>query len=598
MRDAAQSLEEGLVARLRIDGADEAAVNLQIVEADMVQAADFAELAAEMFDSEAAAERSHRIAEGVELGEMLEDANFRNLKPEAGSKLAPAADQGLQAAAESGVQNRLAGEVDRNRRRTGGNAVQGQAGGGQIEFGGHRQARSHRHEAAGSQPFTIFAGLQAERAFEVEQLAPIAGDWKVDQAQALGFDGPFEQLFPVGVGGGVLFATRFCPAPGQAALIFGRGQGGIDLREQVADPLTMPIEAAGQMADAFAVDQAGRAQVAQQAEQLLGRCRRILNPGQQQGKIGAIESGGGSARLAGGKLGEFAPDTAQQLVGGFAAGALVDAGQVSHAQHQQGAVAGGIVIAQGGLQLVEEKGTVGQAGQVVERRFPAHLFETRRLFGKHRLQSLDHRVHRAGQALQLRCRGFGNADETPLADRLGLADDGVEWSPDIAQQLHAKQAHEAAADQKPGDQLEAAVPEFLIGKLAVANQLDRAKLVPAGADLGQAGLRGDRKEANEPGRDIAGHWRAGLFDHRLAFRIDQPHRRVLTAVEHCSHLQFNGDRILLQLRHREGERRGVVAVLDGQLMLEIMAGSQHAGEKTAGESDQRARNDGEPELAE
>lgn len=109
VRDAAQSLEEGLVARLGVDGADEAAVDLQVVQADAVQAADFAELAAEMFDAEAAAERAHGVAEGMEGVEMLEGADFRDFQPEAGGQLAVGRDQGQQVAPEDLAEDGLAG---------------------------------------------------------------------------------------------------------------------------------------------------------------------------------------------------------------------------------------------------------------------------------------------------------------------------------------------------------------------------------------------------------------------------------------------------------------------------------------------------------
>jgi len=104
----------------------------------------------------------------------------------------------------------------------------------------------------------------------VQQLATVAGDREVDQAQALGLDGAFEQFFPVGVRSGVMLMAGFRLAPGQAALVLCRGQGRIDVRQQVADALAMLVMAGGNVADLLAVDEPGGTLVAQQIEQSEG----------------------------------------------------------------------------------------------------------------------------------------------------------------------------------------------------------------------------------------------------------------------------------------------------------------------------------------
>ena len=108
--------------------------------------------------------------------------------------------------------------------------------------------------------------------------------------------------------------------------------------------------------------------------------------------------------------------------------------------------------------MVHEKGAVGQAGQAVLVRFAAHLFKTGRLLGEHRLEAIDHRIHRAGQAFQLGRRRFLDCCEAPFADGLRLPDHGVEGAADTAQELHAKEAHQAAADGEPAEQFEGATP--------------------------------------------------------------------------------------------------------------------------------------------
>ena len=55
MCNGAQAFQESLIARGLVDGADEAAIDFQVVQADIVQLADFTELAAKVFDAEAAA---------------------------------------------------------------------------------------------------------------------------------------------------------------------------------------------------------------------------------------------------------------------------------------------------------------------------------------------------------------------------------------------------------------------------------------------------------------------------------------------------------------------------------------------------------------
>ncbi len=226
--DAAQAFEECLVAALAVDGANETAVDLEVIEAHAVQAADFTELAAEMLDAEAAAQRAQCVAEGLEGSEVLEGADFGDFQPQAGRQVLAATDQGQQAGAECGVDDRFPGEIDGYGRRAGGNTFEGEAGGGEVELGGHRQTRGHGHETAGGQPFAIVAGLQAQRAFEMQQMAAAAGDREFDQAQALGLDGAIEQLLPVGIRGGLLVALAVCLLPGEPALAFGSGEGGID----------------------------------------------------------------------------------------------------------------------------------------------------------------------------------------------------------------------------------------------------------------------------------------------------------------------------------------------------------------------------------
>ena len=92
--------------------------------------------------------------------------------------------------------------------------------------------------------------------------------------------------------------------------------------------------------------------------------------------------------------------------------------------------------------------------------------------------------------------------------------------------------------------------------------------------------------------------RAGFFDQGLAVRVDQPDDGILAAVKDGCDLKFDRDRVLVQLRHRQGQRCGIVIVLDGQLLLQIVARCQHAGHEAASEGDQGAGDDCEPDLSE
>ncbi|MPN26488.1 hypothetical protein SDC9_173913 [bioreactor metagenome] len=97
-----------------------------------------------------------------------------------------------------------------------------------------------------------------------------------------------------------------------------------------------------------------------------------------------------------------------------------------------------VVVAQGGGELVHEVAPVGEAGERVLRRFAADLFEAGGFFLEHCLDPHHHRVHRPRQALQFRRCRLGDADEAALADRLRLADHGVERAFDPAQDLGAE----------------------------------------------------------------------------------------------------------------------------------------------------------------
>ncbi|MPM80100.1 hypothetical protein SDC9_127146 [bioreactor metagenome] len=99
---------------------------------------------------------------------------------------------------------------------------------------------------------------------------------------------------------------------------------------------------------------------------------------------------------------------------------------------------GRVVVTQRRGELVHEIGAVGESGQRVAVGFAAYLLKAGGLFGEHGFEPVDHGVHGAGHALQFGNFRFGQADEAAFADRLRLADDGIERALDAAQQLHAE----------------------------------------------------------------------------------------------------------------------------------------------------------------
>ena len=76
------------------------------------------------------------------------------------------------------------------------------------------------------------------------------------------------------------------------------------------------------------------------------------------------------------------------------------------------------VRAQAGNEVV----AIGEAGQWIAVRFPAHGFQPCRLLLEHRLEATHGGVHGGGQLAQFRHPGLGDGDEAPLGDRLGLID--------------------------------------------------------------------------------------------------------------------------------------------------------------------------------
>ena len=83
VRDAAQTFQEGGISGVAVESADEARIDLQEVESEIVQLTDLAEVVAEGFEADTAADRLGVGAECAELGQVLERAAFRNLQPEA-----------------------------------------------------------------------------------------------------------------------------------------------------------------------------------------------------------------------------------------------------------------------------------------------------------------------------------------------------------------------------------------------------------------------------------------------------------------------------------------------------------------------------------
>ena len=105
MGNAAQPFDESLITRLFVDVADETAVYFKVIEADVVQAANFTELAAEVFDAEAAAEGAQGVAESAEFVKVAEGANFGNFQPQARGKVFAVGDQVLQAERKSKLES-------------------------------------------------------------------------------------------------------------------------------------------------------------------------------------------------------------------------------------------------------------------------------------------------------------------------------------------------------------------------------------------------------------------------------------------------------------------------------------------------------------
>ena len=110
--DGRQPLQESLIAGVGFNPANEAGIHFQVIEAEAVQAADFAELAAEVFNAHLAAGILQIQAEGAEGVEVGKYARLRNLQPKAGCAL-PALEEGAQFAAEVRQLNGTGRQVDR-----------------------------------------------------------------------------------------------------------------------------------------------------------------------------------------------------------------------------------------------------------------------------------------------------------------------------------------------------------------------------------------------------------------------------------------------------------------------------------------------------
>ena len=83
VRNAAEPLKEGGIARVFVDIANEACVDFQEIEPEIVQLPDLAELMTKMLQADVAAGRLKLAAERPELGEVLQCATFANFQPEA-----------------------------------------------------------------------------------------------------------------------------------------------------------------------------------------------------------------------------------------------------------------------------------------------------------------------------------------------------------------------------------------------------------------------------------------------------------------------------------------------------------------------------------
>ena len=125
-------------------------------------------------------------------------------------------------------------------------------------------------------------------------------------------------------------------------------------------------------------------------------------------------------------------DRLQSAVGRFVAEALVEAGQVAHAQQHQPAFGRTVLANDHAGQLGKELAPVGDAGERIVVRLYAQRLDLRGLRVEQRLHALHHRVHRFGDALQLGHARLEHANEAAFDQRVGLRHGGFERAPDAA----------------------------------------------------------------------------------------------------------------------------------------------------------------------
>ena len=117
VRNRTDTLEEGLIARIGIQVPDKARVNLDVAQPEVMQAADLAELPAEVFDTRPALKTAQQFAQRAECVHVLQRTGFGNLHPEAACRFSVPTQQGAKLLLEIDLCNGTPRQIDRQARQ-------------------------------------------------------------------------------------------------------------------------------------------------------------------------------------------------------------------------------------------------------------------------------------------------------------------------------------------------------------------------------------------------------------------------------------------------------------------------------------------------
>ena len=522
------------------DFGDEAAVDLQAVDARIAQIAEGGKALSKVIEARPRAQLTQAIDPEAQGWEIFRGAVFGDLEHQLRSLLGGRRQLLAKPVDELRIKDRSGEKIDRNQaaeRVAAFLARHDFAHDMTIEFLDQAQALGHRQENPGGNDHAAIVDHAQQNLLMVNRCRRSHAPHLLTEEQdtIFGEDAPqgFRPLAGRPRGHGP--RSRALDLPGIGALGLGGAQGGVDLRKEIAEGLPRVADEAS-VRDVQGIDQPRIVQLRQRlhepGDEFIGF--RLRNVGQNDREIRA---GDVRRKMVDAAQGTTMPldQRAESFEQGIDPGEpelFVEAPQILQFEQDERAAQEAILGTDQEAQLHVEVAAVGQAAHRVAEILGPDPFHRLRLLLEHLLDLGRHPVHRLDHAAQLKRPRQMLLDRIlAIANRLGLRLDRAQGTQHEMQEDDPKHKSQERSPEKPPEGLNAVGPQLRISMPGVGRHVDRPGLLPPGHDQGFAARCLERKGGDKPSGNGLQFLRCAFFDQQLAIDAAQHHLPVVAAVE-------------------------------------------------------------------